>query len=143
MPHRIAVFNHSSNVLLLIDSILQKRGFEVFTFLETLTDIARVVELAPDLVIIGYVTGYDDSELEIIQSFRSNPDTAQVPILVCTTGAAQIKSNARLDGVSYVTIVPKPFNVQELLESVSRALGLQAHDPTAGTKPVSNTTGIV
>jgi DNA-binding response OmpR family regulator len=129
MPHRIAVFNHSPNILLLIESLLGRKGFEVLPFVETLTEISRVVELSPDLVIIGHVNGYDDGELEIIHSLRSEPASAHIPIIVCTTGAAHIRANARLESVSYVTIVPKPFDVQELLAAVYRALGLRMINP--------------
>src|SRR5690606_23503272 len=106
MPHRIAVFNHSANILLLIASVLKQKGFEVFVFLEALTDVSRVVELNPDLVIIGHVTGFVDDELDIIRQFRNNPTTEHVPIIVCTTGAAQVRNSGGLNGVSYITIVP-------------------------------------
>lgn len=144
MPHRIAVFNHSPNVLLLIETILRQKGFEVLAFVEALTDISRVVELSPDLVIIGHVRGYDDEELEIIHSFRTEPSTINIPIIVCTTGAAHVRRNARLDGISYVTIVPKPFDIQELLAAVYRALGLQTTNPhpVAGNGSLSDAPSI-
>lgn len=132
MPHRITVFNHSSNVLLLIESVLKQKGFEVFTFLETLTDVSRVVELKPDLVIIGHVKGFADEELDIIHQFRANPATMQVPIVVCTTGAAQVRQSGGLDGVSYVSIVPKPFDIHELIDTVHLALGIPSPTVDAG-----------
>ena len=135
MAHRIAVFNHSSNVLLLIESVLKKKGFEVFTFLETLTDVSRVVELKPDLVVIGHVTGFVDDELDVVRQFRANPDTTQVPIIICTTGAAQVRTSGGLDGVSYVTIVPKPFDIHELLDAVHVALGIAS--PTVNENDVN------
>lgn len=124
MAHRIAVFNHSPNVLLLIESVLRQKGFEVFTFLETLTDISKVVALTPDLVIIGHVRGFSADELEIVHEFRSNPETADVPIVVCTTGAAQVQQSGGLNTVPYVSIVPKPFNIHELIDAVNLALGV-------------------
>jgi DNA-binding response OmpR family regulator len=135
MAHRITVFNHSSNVLLLIESVLKKKGFEVFTFLETLTDISRVVELNPDLVVIGHVTGFVDEELDIIRQFRANPDTAHVPIIVCTTGAAQVRKSGSLEGVAYVSIVPKPFDIHELIDAVHLALGIAS--PTVNANDVN------
>jgi DNA-binding response OmpR family regulator len=129
MAHRIVVFNHSSNILLLIESVLKQKGFDVFTFLEALTDVSRVTELSPDLVIIGHVKGFVDEELEIIYEFRANPATMQVPIIVCTTGAAQLRQSGGLEGVTYVSIVPKPFNVRELLDAVYLALGIPSPIP--------------
>jgi CheY-like chemotaxis protein len=131
MAHRIVVFNHSSNILLLIESVLKQRGFEVFTFLETLTEISRVVELSPDLVIIGHVKGYVDEELEIIHQFRADPKTMHIPIIVCTTGAAQVRQSGSLEGISYISIVPKPFDVRDLLDAVHRALGIPSPTPGA------------
>lgn len=140
MPQRIAVFNHSSNILLLIESVLKKKGFEVFTFLETLTDVSRVTELSPDLVIIGHVKGFNDGEAEIIHQFRADPNTAHVPIIVCTTGAAHVRESGTLDGVSYVTIVPKPFSVQDLMNAVMSALEVRSNgaELTAGNTAVSD-----
>jgi DNA-binding response OmpR family regulator len=132
MAHRIAVFNHSSNILLLIETVLKKKGFEVFTFIETLTDVSQVVELKPDLVVIGHVTGFVDEELDVIRQFREDLDTMQVPIIVCTTGAAQVRNSGGLDGVSYVTIVPKPFDIHELVDAVHIALGIASPTVDAG-----------
>lgn len=131
MAHRITVFNHSSNILLLIESVLKQKGFEVFTFLEALTDVSRVVELKPDLVVIGHVTGFVDEELDIVRQFRADPDTEHIPIIVCTTGAAQVHNSGSLEGVSYVTVVPKPFDIHELLDAVHVALGIPS--PAAKT----------
>jgi DNA-binding response OmpR family regulator len=131
MQHHIVVFNHSSNVLLLIESVLEQKGFQVSTFLETLTDVTRVIELSPDLVIIGHVRGIVDEELDIIHQFRTTPETAHVPIIVCTTGAALVQRGGSLEGVSYVTIVPKPFDVHELVDAVYIALGLRSPEPSA------------
>lgn len=135
MPHRIAVFNHSSNILLLIESVLKQKGFEVFTFLETLTDVSGVVELTPDLVIIGHITGFVDEELDIVRQFRANASTEHVPIIICTTGAAQVRKSGSLDGVSYIAIVPKPFNIHELLDAIHLALKIPS--PTVDASDVN------
>jgi DNA-binding response OmpR family regulator len=144
MSHRIAVFNHSPNILLLIESILKPKGFEVFTFLETLTDISKVVELTPDLVIIGHIRGFVDDEMDIVSEFRNNAETAHIPIIVCTTGAAHIQQSGSLTNVAHVSIVPKPFNMHDLLDAVNRALGLQpsgssesaGHSARSGAAPI-------
>ena len=145
MSHRIAVFNHSPHILLLIESILKPRGFEVFTFVETLTDIAKVVELTPDLVIIGHIKGFIDEEYEIVHEFRTNAETAHVPIILCTTGAAQIQQGGQLTRVTHLSIVPKPFNVRELLDAVNHALGIKANSASASGNPTveSGTTAIL
>jgi DNA-binding response OmpR family regulator len=133
MSHRIAVFNHSPHILLLIESILKPKGFEVFTFVETLTDISKVVELTPDLVIIGHVKGFIDDEYEIIHEFRNNPETEAIPIIICTTGAAQIQQSGKIAGVTHLSIVPKPFNVRELVDAVHHALGVQTNSVSVNT----------
>ena len=124
MPHRIIVFNHSPNVLLLIESILKQKGFDVFTFLETMTDVAKVAELTPDLVIIGHVRGFAADEMDIVYEFRNSPDTAHIPIILCTTGAAQVRQNGDLANIAQVSIVAKPFDMHQLLEAVYTALNL-------------------
>jgi DNA-binding response OmpR family regulator len=122
MPRRIAVFNHSEHILKLFHDVLTKRGFEVLTFLQELTSLAQVEQVMPNLVILGYLKGYIENELEMVEQLRAHPTLKNIPIIICTTGEIRDQRNGWQQELRYIAIVPKPFDVQELLEAVDDAL---------------------
>ena len=122
MPHRIAVFNHSPTNLRLFREILTKHGFEVFTFQQEMTTLAEVERMQPDLIILAYIVGYQENELHIIHELRSRPSTHRIPIVVCSTGVRKIEEFGRYVNVRYLSLLPKPFNMNELVAAVAESL---------------------
>lgn len=122
IPHRIAVFNHSPTNLRLFREILTKKGYEVFTFLQEMTSLNEVAHLKPDLIILAYIVGYQENELEVIRELRSLPATHRIPIIVCSTGARKLDEIGRYLNVSYLSLLPKPFNMNELVAIVAQSL---------------------
>jgi DNA-binding response OmpR family regulator len=122
VPPRIAVFNHSPTNLRLFQEILSKRGYEVLTFQQEMTTMAEVELAKPDLIILAYIVGYQENELEIINELRSMPATHRIPIIVCSTGARKIEDIAHYINIHYISLLPKPFNMNELVALVAQSL---------------------
>lgn len=135
MPERIAVFNHSPTNLRLFREILTKKGYEVSTYQQEMTTLAEVEHAQPDLIILAYVVGYRENELEIIHALRSMPATHRIPIIVCSTGARKLEEIARYMNVQYLSLLPKPFNMNELVALVAQSLAHSRADSNGVTTP--------
>jgi DNA-binding response OmpR family regulator len=122
MATRIAVFNHSPQLLKLYEANLGARGFEVTTFIEALTSLEQLRDIEAELFILGNVTGYDKAEIEFLIELRTDPQVADIPIIICTTAAFHL-----LDGLNQVPdifVLTKPFEIEQLLDCIHQALKL-------------------
>ncbi len=122
MSRRIAVFNHDEHILRLFREVLTKHDFEVLTFLQELTSLTEVEQVMPDLIILGYLKGYVENELQMVEELRRHPTLKAIPIIICTTGEIRSQRIGWQEELRYVGIVPKPFNVHDLLDAVDTAL---------------------
>jgi DNA-binding NtrC family response regulator len=118
----IAVFNHHESTLRLFQVLLTKRGFVVHTHKQEVTSLEDVVNEQPDLIILGYITGFSENEVEMIHELASNPVTSQIPILVATTAPKPVERALKHEHIPYIEIVEKPFNVDELLSAIDELL---------------------
>ena len=75
----------------------------------------------PDVILLDLHLP-DISGEEVLRRLRSDPQTAEVPVIVLSADATagQIQRLLRLGAMRYLT---KPFNVPELLAAVAEALG--------------------
>jgi DNA-binding response OmpR family regulator len=122
MARRIVVFNHDEHILTLFREVLSKRGFEVLTYLQELISLSEVEKVHPNLIILGYLKGYVENELEMVEQLRAHPTLKELPIIICTTGEIRSQRIGWQEELRYVAIVPKPFNVNDLVEAVDTAL---------------------
>lgn len=95
-------------------------GYEVFTALDGLHGYAAFMERKPDLL----VTNYDlplMNGLDLIRMVREAG--APTPVILLTdSGDPDVSQAAREDGLSGITVLPKPVEVSELLSQVSALL---------------------
>jgi DNA-binding response OmpR family regulator len=125
MSVRIMVFNHTPHVLRLFEVVLSTRGYEVSTHFQALEHLAEVESVMPDLIILGYIKGYAENELEMIHALRANSKTATISILICSTGFEALEKSGRYDGIPLVHLMSKPFEPANLLEAVDHLLALR------------------
>lgn len=121
MLKRIAVYDYPPNLLKLFQRVLSKKGYEVRVLQGELQHPEELSEFQPNLIILGYIVGYVQNELEVIQWLREHPCTASTPIIICTTGMKQVleQPETNADGVM---LVPKPFSIDQLFSAVDQML---------------------
>lgn len=122
MVWRIAVFNHADNVLKLFEQVLSKHGFEVVTYKQEDVSVAQIEQIRPDVIILGYLKGYSENEVKMIQELKTLPSTEKIPIIVCSTGEVYIDYDPLTGSIPYIQLLPKPFRAEELLAAVQAAL---------------------
>ncbi len=120
-PH-IVVFNHSASLLVLFRENLTASGYTVSTHLQELTSLDEIREPRPDLIILAYLRGYIENELDILDALKADPELGDIPVIVFATGP--IRGEQEINGrpARYHQLVEKPFNRAQLLDAVSSAL---------------------
>lgn len=120
---RISVVNDTESFLSLIRDALQDR-YAVATFNGEGLTTERLVESRPDLIMVDLVMrGRELSGWDVIQLCRADEQLSNVPIIVCSADAGQLRERAAdLATVPSLTVLEKPFGLEELDAAVEGAL---------------------
>jgi two-component system, chemotaxis family, response regulator PixH len=104
----------------LISGYLQQEGFKVVTAENGDEALAKASAQSPDLVITDLVMP-KMSGLEFCRALKKNPETANIPVIACTTKDRDIdKKWAKKQGV--VAYLVKPFTKEEMINAVKNSV---------------------
>jgi CheY-like chemotaxis protein len=123
---RVTVVNDNPEFLDLVGDILKDERYAV-----TLVDgdhpepLERIRDSRPDLLMIDLRLGTDQLHgWDIAQQVRRDPAMSEVPILLCSADVlALAEVEDRLDDTHTTAVLTKPFQIDELTETVERLLG--------------------
>lgn len=114
---RILVVEDDIEVATLLQSVLRSYGYEV-EIVDELTVLEASREQLPDLIILDLLFP-DVSGAEMGRALHALPETSAIPI-VLMSGAEDVAARAaEIDAVGYLH---KPFDLDQLLSTVERAL---------------------
>jgi len=115
---RVAVVDDSPEARRLIRRILQSQGdFEIFEAVDGREAIELVTREHPDLVILDLMMPEVDG-FAVLDSLRSRPETANIPVIVATAKELTIDEKARLQGQIQSLMQKGDFLNDEFLEEV-------------------------
>jgi CheY-like chemotaxis protein len=120
MPYRILVIDDNEDILDMFQELLSVEGYEVIV--SDFIDSSAICQIQPDLLILDYLAGQQPVGGQLIQCLKQQPATKDIPVIVCTTaglGKAEQEPAFSLEGVS---VVPKPFDVLDLLHTIRHML---------------------
>lgn len=120
---KILVIDDEPQVRALLNIRLTANGFKVLEAGDGLSGIALAREERPDLILLDILMPGHDG-VEIYHALMQDPVTKGVPVIFLTALARNIsltKHSLEL-GESYA-ILGKPYNPQELLQEIQRAVG--------------------
>ncbi len=124
-PH-IAVVNDDTAFLRLMDELLgQEEGYKVSTSFVGSEAYAFVRDLQPDLVVLDLVFGSGAEEgWRTLDLLTLDPVTRRIPVIVCSAATVQLQDHADWLRRFDVEVLPKPFDLDTLLDMVRAALGM-------------------
>ena len=117
---KVLVVDDEIHIVQVVAIKLRNNGFDVITC----ENGAQALDLAsnekPDIVVTDFqmplMTG-----LELVQNLRSQPDTADIPVVLLTARGFAIK-NEQKENLNISACVSKPFSPRELLQTVEEVL---------------------
>jgi two-component system alkaline phosphatase synthesis response regulator PhoP len=122
MVASIMVVDDDQTILALLDEILTPVGYEVHLYTYGVPDLAELRHVQPDLVICDYLADRDNVGGDLLATLRHDPDFATTPLIVCSTAHMYLRASTGWRDQPGVSIVPKPFDIDELLGAVQQAL---------------------
>ncbi|HZM25208.1 MAG TPA: pyridoxal-phosphate dependent enzyme [Anaerolineales bacterium] len=115
---RVVVVDDSPEARRLIRRILQSQGdFEIFEAVDGREAIELVTKEHPDLVILDLMMPEVDG-FAVLDSLRSKPETANIPVIVATAKELTVDEKARLQGQIQSLMQKGDFLNDEFLEEV-------------------------
>jgi two-component system CheB/CheR fusion protein len=120
---RLTVVDDSPEMLALLDEALRFDGAEIALFDGGVT-LADIEQSSPDLLVIDLRLGADGhSGLDLIRKVRSHGRLGHVSIVVCSAAVDALAEHAEeLDAVGALSILQKPFSLDQLESCVAEAL---------------------
>lgn len=104
----------------LISGYLEQEGFKVVTAGNGNEALEKATVQSPDLVITDLVMP-EMSGLEFCRKLKKNPETADIPVIACTTKDRDIdKKWAKKQGV--IAYLVKPFTREEMITTVKNSV---------------------
>lgn len=130
------VINDTAEILMLFEAILTDEGYEVSLHSYSTRDIDEVKKVMPDLIISDHMPTKDEQGWQFLQKLKMTPETAKIPIIICTTNMKVVRESEGHLAAKGVLVVAKPFDIDELLGAVEELIG-KADQPGLGTTSIN------
>lgn len=134
MAARILVVNDTQEILDTFRELLQEEGYEAILYSYAIMDMHEIERINPDLIILDYIFGGEQSGWQMLQKLKMRRSTETIPIIVCTAATAQVREIEGYLQAQGIKLVPKPFNIDTLLEAVSQSLRTSSTDAMLFTR---------
>jgi DNA-binding response OmpR family regulator len=120
LRQRIAIVEDDRSIRDLLANVLKLEGFDVVALADGVTAFERIRASRCHAVVLDVQLPGKDG-LQIAQEIRSHSETSRLPVLM-VTGQTDDRStwNGWKAGVNYY--MPKPFDPQELVSALHRAI---------------------
>jgi CheY-like chemotaxis protein len=127
MAALVAVINDNDDILELIRAILMGEEYRVITLAKDENPYQMVLREQPDLIVLDIRLGEADEGYHTLELLKLNPETAQIPVLVCTGDVLYIREKRDFLARKGIGVLEKPFDVEALLSGVAAGLDRQRH----------------
>ena len=120
MAHKILIVDDEPNILLSLEYLMQREGFEVRVARDGLQAIEAIEQDAPDLILLDVMMP-GKTGLEVCQHVRAIERLQSVQIIMLTAKGreTEIAKGLALGANAYVT---KPFSTRDLVAKVRSLL---------------------
>lgn len=126
MKPTILVADDEPSIVLSLQVLLQKAGYEVRIARNGEEAIQSVAESRPDLILLDAMMPKRDG-FDVCQSLRADPALKDLPILMLTARSRDVErqKGMALGATDYIT---KPFSTRDLVATVRRYLDAKGEE---------------
>jgi len=123
MPHSVLVVDDEPNIVLSLEFLMKKAGFDVRVARDGEEALAAMEERAPDLVLLDVMLPKRDG-YDVCQAIRARAEWRPVRIVMLTAKGREIEreKGIALGADDYIT---KPFSTREVMQRVNQLLGVE------------------
>lgn len=120
MTSKVLVVDDEPNILLSLEFLIKKAGFQVRTAKDGEEALEALAAERPDLVLLDVMMPRKDG-YEVCQTIRQNPDWQDMKIIMLTAKGREVEKEKglALGADDYIT---KPFSTQEVVAKVREIL---------------------
>jgi DNA-binding response OmpR family regulator len=120
MAAKVLIVDDEPNIVVSLEFLMRKAGFETAVARDGDEALAAVEELAPDLVLLDVMMPRRDG-FEVLQQLRDSGRPAPKVVMLTAKGReTEVTKGLALGADAYVT---KPFSTADLVDTVTRLLG--------------------
>jgi DNA-binding response OmpR family regulator len=121
MTKRILIVDDEPNIVMSLEFLMKKAGYEVAVAVDGEEALAQVARLNPDLVLLDVMMP-KKSGYEVCEALRADPARAGMKIVMLTAKGreTEVAKGMALGADAYVT---KPFSTKDLVAQVASLLG--------------------
>ena len=120
MSHHVLIVDDEPNIVISLEYLLKKEGFQVTVATDGEAAIRMAGDLKPQLVLLDIMMP-KKSGFEVCESLRANPELADLKIIMLTAKGrdTEVTKGLALGANAYVT---KPFSTKELVAQIKSLL---------------------
>lgn len=122
---RVLCIEDETEMSQLMGMILSRHGFDTRLALNGREGIHMLQEFVPDVILLDLMMP-DMDGWEVYQHLKSDSSTAAIPVVVVTARSQASEKTAALKVAQVDDYLVKPFNPDQLVETVARVL--RKHD---------------
>ena len=124
MAKTVLVVEDEPNIVLSLEYVIKKAGYEVRVARDGEEALRAVEEAAPDLILLDVMIPKRDG-YDVCQTIRANPAWNDVNIIMLTARGREVEreKGLALGADAYIT---KPFSTREPTDRLKRVLGAGA-----------------
>jgi len=121
MPQSVLVVDDEANILLSLEFLMKKAGYEVRFARDGEEALAEIGKARPDLVLLDVMMPKRNG-FEVCEAIRANPEWRAVRVILLTAKGRDIEreKGLALGADDYIT---KPFSTREVVERVTAWIG--------------------
>ena len=123
MAKRVAVINDDTSFLDLMHTLLSEEGYETHIFRESSTAHHGVRAIEPDAIILDIRMDSPTTGWEVLELFKLDRVLTKVPTIVCSADLVALQERAVHLQSKGCEILPKPFDLDDLLNVLQRVIG--------------------
>ncbi|MBK6295272.1 MAG: response regulator [Rhodoferax sp.] len=122
MSHRILIADDEPNIVVSLEFLMKREGFDVQVAVDGEAALQAVAQQVPDLILLDIMLPKKDG-FEVCQQIRANPQCASVKVVMLTAKGrdTEVSKGLALGADAYMT---KPFSTKDLVAKVRELLGL-------------------
>jgi CheY-like chemotaxis protein len=107
----------------MIRDLLDGEGYDTILLQQAATAVDEIVRARPVLVLLDVRMDVANAGVSILNELRANPQTADLPVIVCTADQQFLRSESAFLRESDAAFVAKPFDIDVFLDVIKRTLG--------------------